>query len=377
MRIRHQVRMSLTVVTVLALLGCGAASEAPPDTDASPAFEVDPTWPNNLPERWIMSQVTGLYVDARDHVWVVHQPAVLTPREIGAAQDPPIAECCFPAPPVIEFDPDGDVVQAWGGPDDGYPDFPDSPHGIFVDHQDNVWIGSNATHQVMKFTRDGQHLFTIGDPETSGGSNDPETLGGPADMYVDPDGNLLYVADGYRNRRVVVFDADTGEYVRHWGAYGERPDDDHELGPRGADDPPAEQFSTVHGIIVSNDGLVYVADRRNNRIQVFRKSGEYVTERLVAPGTLASGSAFSLGLSPDPEQEFLYLADGTNHKVWIFRRDGLEVVGEFGRPGRQIGQFIRVHNLSVDSRGNIYTGEAATGRRVQRFVPAGPDTSEE
>ena len=129
------------------------------------------------------------------------------------------------------------------------------------------------------------------------------------------------------------------------------------------------QFSTVHGLIGSDDGLIYVADRRGNRIQVFQKSGEFVTEKIIAPETRSSGSAFVVGLSPD--QEWLYLADGTNHKVWVLRRSDLEVVGEFGRGGRQVGQFLRPHGMSVDSRGNIYVGEASTGRRVQKFTVSG------
>lgn len=351
-------------MTLGAITSCGSA---PPVTEGAPLLEVDPSWPQVLPNNWIMGQVTGLYVDARDRIWVVHQPVVLSEQEIGAAQDPPIAECCVPAPPVLVFDREGNVVQAWEGPGEGY-FWPDSPHGVYVDHNDFVWIGSNGYHQVLKFTRDGEHVLTIGDPETSGGSNAPDLLGGPAGFYVDPETNQLFVADGYRNHRVVVFDAETGEYLRHWGAYGERPDDEYEAGPGGPDSPPSRQFSTVHGVIGSHDGLIYVADRRNNRIQVFRENGEYVTERIIAPATLASGSAFSIALSPDAQQRFLYLADGTNHKVWILQRDGLEIVGEFGRAGRQVGQFMRPHNVGVDSDGNVYVGEAATGRRVQRFA---------
>lgn len=361
-------------VTLVVLLGAvGSCGSAPPATERVPAFEVDPTWPQELPNDWIMGRVTGLHVDSRDHIWLVHQPAILTPQEIGAAQDPPIAECCVPAPPVLVFDREGSVVQAWDGPGEGYV-WPPNVHGVYVDHNDYVWIGSNEYHQVLKFTLEGEHVLTIGDPETSGGSNDPNLLGGPAGFYVDPETNELFVADGYRNHRVIVFDAETGEYLRHWGAYGERPDDDYERPSRGIDGPPSQQFSTVHAIAGSDDGLLYVADRSNNRIQVFRHDGEYVTERIIAPATLASGSAFSLAFSSDPQQEFLYLADGTNHKVWILRREGLEIVGEFGHPGHQVGQFLRPHNLAVDSDGNVYVGEAASGNRVQRFTRPGTES---
>ena len=215
--------------------------------------------------------------------------------------------------------------------------------------------------------------MTLGEYDSNGGSDDPRLLGGPAGIWVDPESNEVFIADGYRNRRVVVFDGETGEYQRHWGAYGEAPDDEYEYdyAGRGADGPPPGQFSTVHGIIGSRDGLIYVADRRGNRIQVFRQSGEYVAEKTIAPLTLASGSAFVPAFSPDQEQRWLYLADGTNHKVWTLRREDLEVVGEFGRGGRQAGQFLRPHGMSVDSRGNLYVGEASTGRRVQKFTVGG------
>ena len=194
--------------------------------------------------------------------------------------------------------------------------------------------------------------------------------GAPAGIWVDPEDNEVFIADGYRNRRVVVFDGETGDYLRHWGAYGEPPDDEYQYDYANLDPDrsPPRQFSTVHGLAGSSDGLIYVADRRGNRIQVFDQNGAFQTERIVAPGTLASGSAFVVAFSPDPEQRRLYLADGTNHKVWILRRSDLEIVGEFGRGGRQLGQFLRPHGMSVDSRGNIYVGEASTGRRVQRFT---------
>jgi DNA-binding beta-propeller fold protein YncE len=275
---------------------------------------------------------------------------------------------------VVEFDPDGNVVQGWGDPStQDVSEFPRNAHGLFVDHEDNVWIGTYRHHRVMKFTRNGELLMQIGEYDVTGGSDDPGLLGGPAGIWVDPSTNEVFVADGYRNRRVVVYDGDTGTYLRHWGAYGEAPDDDYQYdwgGESHATDPPT-QFSTVHGLVGSNDGLIYVADRRGNRIQVFRQDGAFVTEKIVMPRTLASGSAFVIALSPDPDQEWLYLADGTNHKVWILRRADLEIVGDFGRGGRQVGQFLRPHGMGVDSRGNIYVGEASTGRRVQKFSVSG------
>lgn len=366
----------LFLVIFLLPLACssepgGPGGESPASADAPPTFQVDPTWPRELPNDWILGSITSVFVDDRDHVWITHLPETLTPEEIAAVQDPPIGECCVPAPVVIEIDPDGDVVQAWGDPaTQDVSEFPRNSHGLFVDHNGFVWIGTYRHHRVMKFTRDGRHLMTLGRYDENGGSDDTELLGGPAGIWVDPETNEVFVADGYRNRRVVVFDAETGDYLRHWGAYGEPPDDgaDYDYAARTGDSPPPPQFSTVHGIVGSNDGLIYVADRRGNRIQVFQRDGAYVTEKTIAPLTRASGSAFVVALSPDEEQRWLYLADGTNHKVWILRRSDLEVVGEFGRGGRQAGQFIRPHGMDVDSRGNIYVGEASTGRRVQRFA---------
>ncbi|MCA9736607.1 MAG: hypothetical protein R3E98_12880 [Gemmatimonadota bacterium] len=368
-------RASLTTL-LAALAACAGGSEAAPAADASdpsgaPRFEVDPSWPQEFPDLWIMGSVTGVFVDARNHVWITHLPETLTPEETSAVQEPPIGTCCRPAPSVIELDPEGNVLQGWGDPSQDISVYPRNPHGIFVDHNDYVWIGTYRHHRVQKFTRGGELVLTIGRYDENGGSNDPELLGGPAGIWVDPTTNEVFIADGYTNRRVIVYDGETGAYKRHWGAYGETPDDAYEAGERSADAEPPRQFSTVHGITGSNDGLIYVADRRGNRIQVFRQDGTFVAEKTVAPATLASGSAFVPVLSPDADQTWLYLADGTNHKVWILRRSDLEVVGDFGRGGRQVGQFLRPHGMSVDAQGNLYVGEASTGRRVQKFVRVG------
>ena len=359
----------LLLVTCVWSAGCGLGSDSEEGISSStievvPTHEVDPTWPQEMPNDWIMGAVTSVF-DVQDHVWVTHLRETLTEEETGAVQDPPTRLCCVPAPIVIEFDAEGEVVQAWGDPDtQDVSEFPRNPHGLFVDHNDFVWIGSYRHHRVMKFTRSGEHLMTIGQYDVTGGSNDPDLLGGPAGIWVDPETNEVYVADGYRNRRVVVYDGDTGAYLRHWGAHGERPDDDYNSSDRDPAGPPPLQFSTVHGLIGSADGLIYVADRSGTRVQVFDHEGTFVTEKIVA-------GSFVVGLSPDPEQHWLYLADGTNHKVWILRRSDLEVVGDFGRGGRQIGQFIRPHGMSIDSRGNVYVGEASTGRRVQKFAIQG------
>lgn len=378
---REVLACTLLVAAPFVVAGCGAESSGSDATTGAvgsngvaTSYVVDPSWPREMPDDWIMGSVTAVFVDARDHVWVTHLPETLTDEEISAVQDPPIGICCRPAPVVVEFDPDGNVVQGWGDPStQDVSRFPRNAHGLFVDHEDNVWIGTYRHHRVMKFSRSGDLLMQIGEYDVTGGSDDPDLLGGPAGIWVDPATNEVFIADGYGNRRVVVYDAETGAYLRHWGAYGEAPDDEYRYawGGESHETDPPRQFSTVHGLVGSADGLIYVADRRGNRIQVFRQDGEYVTEKIVQPRTLASGSAFVIALSPDPEQQWLYLADGTNHKVWILRRSDLEIVGDFGRGGRQIGQFLRPHGMGVDSRGNVYVGEASTGRRVQKFTPAG------
>lgn len=370
MNVLKATTLSLALAMLVASCGPDQPSATAASSNGVPTFEVDPTWPQELPNDWILGAITGVFVDAQDHVWITHLPETLTPEETAAEQDPPIGTCCRAAPIVLELDPSGAVVQAWG--DSENPEmWPRNPHGIFVDHNDNVWIGTYVHHRVMKFTRDGQLLMTLGEYDVNAGSNDPDLLGGPAGIWVDPSTNEVFVADGYRNRRVIVFDGDTGEYLRHWGAYGETPDDDYDFGDRDPAGEPPREFSTVHGLAGSNDGLIYVADRRGNRIQVFQQDGTFVQERIVAPETLASGSAFVISFSPDPEQRWLYLADGTNHKVWIIERETLEIMGEFGRGGRQLGQFLRPHGMSVDSQGNIYVGEASTGRRIQKFSVSG------
>ena len=359
-------------VLVLAFVTRPAAEQPTPAASAGavPSFKIDPSWPLEMPNHWIMGAVTGVFVDAKQHVWVTHLPETLTEEELYEEQKPPMGTCCKAAPPVLEFDQQGKLVQGWGqGSMTDFADWPREPHGIFVDHNDFVWVGSYNRHRVMKFTRDGKHLMTIGEYEKTAGSGDTTLLGGPAGIWVDPKTNEVYIADGYRNRRVIVVDGATGKYLRHWGAYGNVPDDTEKFDPKtmvtGA---LPKQFSTVHGLTGSKDGKIYVADRRGNRIQVFDRAGKFLAEKIIAPATLSSGSAFVIVLSPDPQEQWLYLADGTNFKVWILKRSTMEVVGEFGRGGRQVGQFLRPHGMSIDAQGNLYVGEASTGRRVQKFA---------
>jgi len=360
----------ITILTLLTL-GCANVDEQrestanPLTTTPSeiPQFRVDAFWARDLPNDWILGQVSGVSVDDRDHVWIVHRPRTLDDRQRGKH-----GMCCVPAPPVIEFDPDGNVVQAWGGPGSEF-EWPESEHGIHIDQQGNVWIGGNGPNDshVLKFTRDGNFILQIGRSGQSSGSNDLENLGRPASMEVDPAANEIYIADGYGNRRIIVYDSETGEYKRHWGAYGDRPDDT-DLPPYDPATGPIRHFrSPVHGVTIANDGLVYVADRTNNRLQVFQKTGQFVTEDFVRTATLGSGSVSGVTLSEDVEQRWLFVPDGTNNVVWILDRESLNVVSRFGRLGKSAGHFYRLHNLDVDSRGNIYTTEVNVGQRLQKF----------
>ena len=335
-----------------------------------PIFEVDPLWPKPLPNHWILGSTIGVSVDSRDHIWIIHRQTTFNAaNELGATLDPPTTECCLPAPNILEFDQEGNLVGSWGGPGEGY-DWPQSNHGITVDAMDNVWIGGNGAEDshILKFTRDGTFLMQVGQPRMRAGSNDREHFWRVAEVTIDEETNEAYVADGCGNRRIAVLDASTGEFIRHWGAYGNVPDD-APLPPYSPDDPPAQQFrSPVHCAQISHDGLVYVCDRAGDRIQVFQRDGTYVTEGFVAPETLGSGSAWDLAFSSDAEQRFLYLADGSNKKIHVLDRASLEVLTTFGDGGRQPGQFYGVHSVATDSQGNLYTTETYEGKRLQKFV---------
>ena len=338
-------------------------------TQAPTKFEVDPFWPQRLPNNWILGEVAGIAVDKNDHIWIVQRPATLDERELGARQNPPQGECCIPAPSVIEFDPEGKVLQAWGNPDTTQ-QWITLEHGIYVDSEDNIWIRGAADHVVLKFSNSGEQLLQLGDYGQTNGSNDTALLGGPADIAVDTEANEVYIADGYGNRRVIVFDATSGEYKRHWGAYGQTPDD-QELPVYNPEEQPHKSFrNPVHGIRLSIDNQVYVADRINNRIQVFQKDGSFVRESIVAKETLGGGAVWDIELSPDPDQTYVYVADAMNTKVWVLNRGSLEVIGSFGHGGRNAGQFGWIHNLAMDSKGNLYTAEVRPGKRIQKFNPA-------
>ena len=371
-------------------------------TVMAPRFEVNPLWPKPLPNHWILGQTIGVSVDAQDHIWIIHRAGSLEAGERHATTTPQIAQCCAPAPPVLEFNENGDLIGHWGGPGEGY-DWPLANHGITVDYKGNVWIGGNGRGQrpgtaarggqqggtpdesqvgragqayfndsmILKFTQDGKFLMQIGKPGQSKGSNDVDNLRLPAKTFIDKQTNEVYVADGYGNHRVIVYDAETGQYKRHWGAYGHKPED-LDMGRYNPNDPPPQQFrNPVHCAELSVDRLLYVCDRVNDRIQVFHPDGTFVKEVFIEKNTLGSGSAWDIAFSKDPQQKYIYLADGENDRVHILDRQSLEVLTTFGEGGRQPGEFYGVHSIATDSKGNIFTTETYRGQRVQKFVYKG------
>jgi DNA-binding beta-propeller fold protein YncE len=400
----------------------------------------------------MIGQVGGLYVDKHDHVWIYHRPRSLTNDEAGLEAPAPgatnekgqpvngigyarqygtITDCCKAAPSVLEFDADGKLLRAWGGPSD--PGFlggkckvdagciwPNSEHGIYVDQNDNVWLSGSGAYNpkanmpwatnkeggdglILKFDMDGNFKMRIGG--TPKGPNSNDTNGGmngtpltylSADMVVDPATNRLYVADGYGNRRVLIVDANTGKYIGHFGAYGNNPVDDaaaSAAGPWMADyskgnKKPAFFRNPVHCVKLSDDGKLYVCDRGNDRIQVFDKNdpaigrqcsnpkGEagkcgFVAEQFISEHTNIIGSAVSMNFSTDKAQSCLYVGDNANMTIYILNRSNLQELGRLGRSGRMAGEFHYLHQVSVDSKGNIYTGEVDTAKRIQKFLRYG------
>jgi DNA-binding beta-propeller fold protein YncE len=383
-----------------------ATAPPPPQKAGAVAYTADPMWPKPLPNGWILGSVTGVAVDAQDHIWIVHRGhASLTARtEAGTGTTPPTSElCCKAAPAVLEFDQAGTLVSSWDWPD-GI-DKPESPGGIAVDAKGNIWITASGFPEaparrgggggraggggaagaagatpapapappktdahVLQFTKDGKFIRQIGKPGVTENNASQTALNRPAGVDVDTAANEVFVADGHGNRRVVVFDAATGAYKRHWGAYGAAPDDANP-GPYDPNAPAAKTFRTVSCVTIAKDGNVYVCDRQNNRIQVFTKAGKFVKEAVMQKGTLGNGAVWDIALSSDAAQQHLFVADGSDQKVIVVNRSTLAPMGEFGGGGRWPGAFAGVGSVAVDSRGNIYTGETFEGKRVQKFAP--------
>src|SRR5437016_880806 len=385
---------SLAAVTLVAFLG-GLRSAIPQGAKpVLPVFEVDAKFPT-MPDHRLLGGVGGATADSHGNVWVFHRPHTLE-------EDNATLNGYLPAPPVLQFSATGRYLQGWGGPAKGQYDWfnrgglfsahvecqsctterrrngdgrPGSgEHGIAVDDKDNVWLtgNGNGDGQILKFTKDGKFLLQIGNGGVAADSHNTDHLSRPAGIAVYAKTNEVFVADGYGNRRVVVFDADTGAYKRHWGAYGKRPDD-KAPNARIPSGQPAQQFNTPHGVAIANDGIVYVADRANNRIQSFTIDGTFVKEGFVRRESQGTGTAFGVGFSGDPQQRFLYVADGSNERIAILDRKTLEEIGHIGRPGRKAGEFFHLHSLGVDPKGNIVTGESQ-GYRVQKFIYKGLST---
>jgi DNA-binding beta-propeller fold protein YncE len=365
-------------------------------------YQVEPLWPKPLPNHWVLGSTVGLAVDAQDHIWVVHRgKATIDPnlgammiypppparggaaRGANAAVTPaneapdvsgkPISEfCCIEAPPVLEFDPEGNVVGHWGGTGAGF-EWPPSMHGITVDSKGNVWLAGNNGNTVLKFSKDGKFLLQVGKNGASKGNTDTANFSNPAEVSVDEAANEVYVADGYGNRRVIVIDATSGKFKRMWGAFGKPPQDMKGNVPYDAAKTSADYnyFQVVHCATLANDGLVYVCDRNHDRVQVFRKDGTYVKEAQIARRTLGAGVTFDVAFSRDQAQRLMYVADGSNNRVWQLLRDPMQVLNHIGDGGRYPGQFYGAHNVSLDSKGNIYTAETYSGARLQKHTYKG------
>jgi len=387
--------LGASVVALLVALGVSqsvldrAAAAQSKGAVQAPRFEVDPLWPKPLPNHWILGSTIGVWVDSDDHVWIIHRSSATLGNNEKTLETKQ-GECCAGAPPVLEFDQDGNLLRHWGGPGQGY-EWPDSNHGIFIDYKGNVWIGGNGgpDSQVLKFTKDGKFLLQVGKKGARrkagsaagnqegqvagfvGGSNDQESFGRVAKIFVDQRANEAYIADGYLNKRVAVLDADTGKMKRYWGAYGNKPDDTP-LPPYNPANPPAQQFyNPVHCADMSVDRFIYVCDRVGDRLQVFTPEGKFVKEQWYEKNTLNAGSVWDIAFSKDAQQKYIFMADGVNEKVKIIDRQSLQELTTFGDGGRQPGQFYGVHSIAIDSKGNLYTTETYEGKRIQRFLYKG------
>jgi len=350
----------------------------------APRFEVDPTFPQPLPNGMYQGQSIGLWVDkTNDHVWIVHRPDVLDAFEASAQQTPPTGECCKEAPPILEFDPSGKLLRSWGGKDGPGYQWPDSNHGLNIDNKGNVWIGGNGGQDghILKFTQDGKFIMQVGKKGVTQDSMAKDHFFMVAETFFHAPANEVYVSDGYGNRRVAVIDADSGQVKRFWGAYG-RPPDDKGSAAQGAYDPTItyQHFrGPVHCAKVAVDGLVYVCDRTSNRIQVFKTDGTFVREIYTQRDSRGDGTTWDVEFSNDKEQKFLYVADGRNQKIRIFDRATMTQLTSFGKGGHYPGEWYSLHNIAAYSKGNLYTVETYQGRRVQRFLYKGlaPVTSQQ
>jgi hypothetical protein len=414
MNVRRPLRIG--AFAVLTGLGCFVAIRVPGVlAQSAPRYKFDPDWPKPLPNKWKMGGVTGLAVDKDDNVWVLNRPNDLTDIELEAELSPPLADCCVHPPSMIHIDKNGSVIGSFDAP---------QGHGMDVDNNGFVYIGQDTVRKYDPKTgkvagevartpdrvpgggggdaasRGGARIPGRGSagpvagfltpPEGRGrgrGNVDPAAIaafrtkyppttpmivGGIEEIRIDEPAHELYAADNYLGGRVMVFDLDTLAFKRGWGAYGHKlseittDDADRAYTPGG---PMPKEFRGHLTLNVSNDGLVYAADRNANRIHVTTKDGKFLKEFILAPTTGVGGSTGGVAFSPDKQQRYLFISDLTNNHIWFLNRDDGKVVGQMGSMGENGGQFFGLHMIAVDSKGNIYTGEVFAGERVQRFVP--------
>jgi hypothetical protein len=368
---RWVILFALAIVTALQekkeFIPASWAQGGPSPVRRLPFFEVDRAWPK-VPVQWKLGDASSIAIDAQDNVWVLHRPRTLKPEEAAMA-----------APPVIVFDSAGNYIKAWGGDGKGY-EWPQREHGIHIDYKGFVWIGGNncptnglpglkpvADDQLLKFTQDGKFVMQVGHSNQSKGNADTQNLHRPADEWVYAPTNELFVADGYGNHRVAVFDADTGKFKRMWGAFGEKPmDDDHceIVTPKSFSDPGPQQLSIVHAIRVAKDGSVYIADREYRRVQMFNKDGKFLKQT----ARTAEPFARDLALSPDADQQFLYVGGGKG--IYVLNRKTLEILGDIQPPGI-IGSG---HEIATDSKGNLYIAQTTAGMQKLTFKGMSPSS---
>ncbi|MEJ0035362.1 MAG: hypothetical protein WDO68_04670 [Gammaproteobacteria bacterium] len=373
LKVMSKFLLSLAAAVLLGASVVVSAAQGATSAAMVPRYELDTSWPKlPLPNKWALGLINGIHVDKNNHLWLFHSPELLPSYVTGAAESPPSSKCCVPAPPIIEFDAQGNVLRAWGGPGAGY-DWPSSGHGLYIDYKGNVWIGGSQTRKgangsepdgmFIKFSPEGKFLLQIGGRGPSKGSLDTTQLGGPAAVDVDPSTNEAYIADGYGNHRVIVFDADTGKFKRQWGAYG-KPPTDEDIGRYDPAAAPAKQFRIAHCVRIANDGLVYVCDRLNDRLQIFKKDGTFVKEIIYEPTTKGSGSVGNVSFWPNAQQTFVLMNDPGNFQWVITRHSDGEALSRFGHFGTYAGEFTRNHQMEFDREGAIYTSEDF---RVQKF----------
>jgi hypothetical protein len=394
--------MSLGIACVTGPVYSAQTAQKPsaPDDAPAPTYKVDPNWRPQLPTNQLIGDVPDISIDSKNNVWIFQRADTLLNNTRGAISNPPEAACCKQMPEIIQMDPNGKILQSWGGPGwDHWPVAmmehtpPSGPeaaaaakgppmthgqeHGLFVDHDGNVWITGYSIDAnngyIMKFSNTGKFLMQIGSDKGIGStpesklSQDPNVFGWPTRIAEDPKNHLLIITDGYVNQRVIEFDSQTGKFIRMWGAYGKQPNGITDMRAKHLDDPNNPRFDTPHGIAISPDGLLYIADRGNNRIQIFKEDGTYVTQWVYQPQTKWPGSVWDVAI-PETDPDYLVYIDGTNNTLNVVRRSDGKLVHSYGRTGHYAGEFIYGHDIAIDHQGNVYTGEVAGGQRIQKWI---------